>query len=590
MRSYKSVWISVQILLFLVWITACTFIPSDRLTRPSLNVPAQTDSRAGLTPPEVSLTPTLTPFQPAFSVPGPGSALATIQPVDDFIPAAGTEQSSSSPEVRKLWLDPNLPEQFRASLTLSDGIILVEEPDQASVRLEYGLRSPTSQWIYALVTPFPSLVDSLSSNNLRRAWAGEADGPFAGKPLLVDSSTHVALRVLWGEPASQAVMVLPKKELLSFAWKNQPSWAVIPFEDLEPRWKVLEVDGQSPLYKDFDPATYSLNVPISLNGDLVMENPAGILMAAPTNRLPERLTVLVMTGVTALVRSTAFAMEQKGIQYPAGGILQWLKEADLTHISNEVSFAKDCPPPDPFQSGTKFCSLPLYIDLLEAIGTDIVELTGDHIQDWGAAAMNQTIDMYQERGWLTYGGGKDIDLARQAITVEHNGNRLAWIGCNAKGGSYAQASANSPGAAPCDLAWMESEVTRLRNEGYLPIVTFQHFEYYTYQAQPDQKRDFRRMAQAGAVIVSGSQAHQPQAIEFSHAAFIHYGLGNLFFDQFEVSLATRQAFIDRHIFYDGRYLGTELLTGMFVDYAKMRPMTAPERKALLKSIFVASGW
>ena len=103
-------------------------------------------------------------------------------------------------------------------------------------------------------------------------------------------------------------------------------------------------------------------------------------------------------------------------------------------------------------------------------------------------------------------------------------------------------------------------------------------------------RDFRRLAQAGAVIVSGSQAHQPQAFDFEAGALIHYGLGNLFFDQLDVSQATRQAFIDRHVFYNGRYIGTELLAMLFVDYARPRPMTPGEREELLRAVFNASGW
>ena len=141
-----------------------------------------------------------------------------------------------------------------------------------------------------------------------------------------------------------------------------------------------------------------------------------------------------------------------------------------------------------------------------------------------------------------------------------------------------------------EMDWMTSEVKRLRNEGYLPIVTFQHFEYYTYQAQAPQIRDSHLMADAGAVIVSGSQAHQPQAIELRGGTLIHYGLGNLFFDQYEVSYATRQGFIDRHVFYDGKYIGTELLPILFIDYARPRPMTISERDELLNTVFGASGW
>ena len=73
------------------------------------------------------------------------------------------------------------------------------------------------------------------------------------------------------------------------------------------------------------------------------------------------------------------------------------------------------------------------------------------------------------------------------------------------------------------------------------------------------------MAEAGAVIVTGSQAHQPHAFEFERGSFLHYGLGNLFFDQTNQGEPPRTAFIDRHVFYDGRHISTELLTIYFVD-------------------------
>jgi poly-gamma-glutamate synthesis protein (capsule biosynthesis protein) len=101
--------------------------------------------------------------------------------------------------------------------------------------------------------------------------------------------------------------------------------------------------------------------------------------------------------------------------------------------------------------------------------------------------------------------------------------------------------------------------------------------------------DFRSLASAGAVIVSGSQSHYPQTMTFVDGNFVHYGLGNLFFDQMD-QLATRQGFVDRHVFYDGRYLGVELLTTVIEDYARPRPMTPAERNELLSLIFSLSHW
>ena len=63
---------------------------------------------------------------------------------------------------------------------------------------------------------------------------------------------------------------------------------------------------------------------------------------------------------------------------------------------------------------------------------------------------------------------------------------------------------------------------------------------------------------------------------FLGSRFIHYGLGNTFFDQQEG--INREGFIDRHVFYNGRYISTELLTITLENYSQPRPMTAEERK------------
>lgn len=245
-----------------------------------------------------------------------------------------------------------------------------------------------------------------------------------------------------------------------------------------------------------------------------------------------------------------------------------------------------------------FCSDTRYLSLLDAVGTDVVELTGDHFGDWGAEAMEYTISLYQERGWAFYGGGVNADLARQAVLLEHNGNRLAFIGCNIGNAvknevpAYAYATATTPGAATCDFDWLSHEVPRLVVQGYQIIFTFQHKEYYTYQTEPDLARDFGRVAGFGATIVSGSQSHQPHGFAFEGNSLIHYGLGNLFFDQLNycTDFACNYAFIDLHTFYNGRYLGVNLFPIQFTDLAKPRLMTPEEKAAFLKIIFQASGW
>ena len=490
-----------------------------------------------------------------------------------------------------LWVPPYLAETLGESLGDPLRGLFVSDAAAANVKLEVGERNLISRWVYAVVTPFSSAVQEISSNDLLSSWQDASAGVLGSQPLLMDQNTYEMFSAMWGAAADGRVQVIAKGELLDYAWAHQPAFAIVPFEALDPRWKVLPVDGGSPIRKDFDLESYPIKIPISLNGDPQL---TGLIKSnfeiPPTNRDPQKMTVVAMTGVTALVRATAYEMEKNGITYPDQDIRDELLGADIIHISNEVPFAEDCPYPNPTQADVRFCSRDSYIQLLEDVGTDVVELTGDHFQDWGTQAMFHTLDLYRARGWLYYGGGENLADGRKALLMENNTNRIAFIGCNAKGPSFAQAGETSPGAVLCDMDGMAEEISRLKGEGYLVIATFQHREYYTYAAQPDQQRDFRQMAEAGAVIVSGSQAHQPQSMEFLNGSFIHYGLGNLFFDQYGLCEACRQGLIDRHVFYGGRYISTELLPILFVDYARSRPMTLDEANSLFQILFQASDW
>jgi poly-gamma-glutamate synthesis protein (capsule biosynthesis protein) len=509
--------------------------------------------------------------------------LGEVLPTATFFPPSAVTPTF---EPDRVWADPDLPEELLEQLAGMDFLEMADQRENAATALLIGDENPLIYWVFAAAVPFPTVTDGISGEGIRSAWQGGASPQTLNRPILMDQDTVDFLTLYWGEPEASAVEVVDPGDLARLAWSQQPSLAILPFEALTPDWKVLKVDGISPLDQDFAPGSYGLSVPISAVGF-----DPNIFQEITSNRDENKFTSVVLTGVTALVRATAWTMELEGINYPARDILSYLVEADILHISNEVPFAQGCPYPDPGQQGLKFCSDSRYIELMDTIGTDVVELTGDHFGDYGPEAMLYTLEIYNQRGWPYYGGGADRADAQEPVLFEHHGNKIAFLGCNAKGGGYATANIGYPGAVACDFSTMTRQIEDLREEGYLPIATFQHFEYYTYLAQQDQIRDARTLTNAGAVIVSGSQAHQPQGFEIRADAFIHHGLGNLFFDQlYEVPPHTASAFIDRHIFYNGKHISTELLTIKFEDYARARPMTAGEREVLLRTTFSASGW
>jgi poly-gamma-glutamate synthesis protein (capsule biosynthesis protein) len=505
-----------------------------------------------------------------------------------------TPQSEPTPTntPTTVWVNPFLPESLLSNVTLNPKWQQVGEPDGADILLTVSEESPISTWVYALAAPFPTIADDIPAASVLQLWLGQSDPEMPVQHLLLDAETAGIFEEIWGKPSKQTVEIAPSVDISTFCWQSPDTWTILPFEKLDHTWKIVAIDGQSPIRKDFDTSQYLLKAPISMitNHENIDIKQNDILSIPISNRDPEKLSTVVLTGVTALVRATAQLMELNGMTYPAQDIGPWLREADILHINNEVPFAANCPPPFPRENNLVFCSKEKYIQLLEDIGTDVVELSGDHFQDWGDEAVHFTLDLYRERGWKYYGGGENLADGQKPLLMEHNGNRFAFLGCNAKGRGYASASETQPGAVFCNFDVLTTQIEELRQQGYLPIVTFQHLEYYDYKISPHLQEDFVKVAQAGAIIVSGSQAHQPHAFEFFNDAFLHYGLGNLFFDQLKEGIPMQQAFIDRHVFYDGKHISTELLTIRFVDYARSRPMTPEERAELLQTVFSLSIW
>ncbi|MBN2044220.1 MAG: CapA family protein [Anaerolineales bacterium] len=542
--------------------------------------------------PTIDLPAALTALAPSPEVVWPTMPISNVQ--ETVVTPAPEETQPNA--LYKLWVAPYLPDEIMQGVVVPAAIERVSDPGRADLLLDTGSQGQqVSALVYALAAPFPTLTDEINSEKLIQAWQGQVEGYLATGNLYLTERTRTVFSRFWGEPKGSFVRVVAEDQLVSAVWANAPAWALVPFEELTPKLKVIAVDGQSPIWKDFDPTNYRLSVPVSLNGEpaeLVDQLASALAEELPSilNRDAGKLTTVVLTGVTALVRATAYQMEDKGVLHPSGEIGPMLREADILHISNEVPFAESCPPPEPVNDRLVFCSADKYMELLEDIGTDVVELTGDHFNDWGTEATLHTFDLYDAEGWQYYGGGRTPEQGRLPITMEHNANKIAFIGCNGKGGSYTSSVRGLPGAVDCDFDLISSEIARLKAEGYLVIMTFQHQEVYSFRPSPEMIADFQFTADAGADIVSGSQAHQSHGLSFYSDSMVMYGLGNLFFDQLLISENTSRAIIARHTIYDSRHLSTEIIAIYFEDFSKPLYLLGEERDRFLRQIYSASDW
>lgn len=401
------------------------------------------------------------------------------------------------------------------------------------------------------VVAFPSLQTSIPLAQLEAIAQGNRDENLILIPSIAEQIS-----------ANENIVTVSAESLRSTLWQSRNLYTLLPLSEITLDYRILLVD-EMPILDQL--ATYPFT------GD------------------DSQLTRFTLSGVTALTRNTRVALDENGINWAVEAIQPYVLSSDFFHMSNEVSFVETCPQLNGTLLGgsSSFCSNPQHFELFNLLDVDVIELTGNHNNDYGYSAYEQTLEFYRNNQIATVGGGSTIDKARTPYIVNHNGNTIALVACNASGPYYALANQDASmlggirgGATDCDMDWLSATLPALSQEVDVLIVSVQYVEVEDYLPLESQQIDFRQIANLGADVVIGSQAHKPQTFEFyptrrGETAFIHYGLGNLFFDQ--PFWGNQRFFLDTLYIYDGQLRGIELFTGIIDDLARPRLMTADDR-------------
>lgn len=500
------------------------------------------------------------------------------------------------------------PPLLRQALEANANLVLITDTVSATVAPTIHITftaatqgTPLFRNFYAAATYFNTLESNISSQTIRELWQ-TTDTEFTGSDaafsrVVVLEEDLSPLTHLLGEAGTSVTAVPGFSDVVEAVKGSDRPLALLPFELLEPTLAVLAVDDENPVEnsKNFDESEYALVVDYHLDGLAASSTVETQLQAAlrelpQTNRDPSKLTVVAMTGVTAMVRGTAAQMDRYGAEWPATHVGPELASADITHISNEVPFVPGCET-NTSPNNLIFCSPPHYMATLELCGVDVIGLTGNHQNDYGREDALKSLEIYAKAGLPVYGGGINKEAAFAPHYIEHNGNKLAFLGANSYGPDFAWATDESPGSAEFDLNIMSATIRNIKKLGRASVVLVELQYQETYDMTPliEQRVDFNALVRAGADIVTGVQSHVPQALEFTDGKLILYGLGNLFFDQMW-SRATREGLVVKHTIYDGRHISTRLLPTLLHDFGQPQWATPEERDYLLSRVFQASYW
>ena len=442
--------------------------------------------------------------------------------------------------------------------------------DTASTAETRSDRDDIELWLPA--SGFGALLASIDSVDLEALLAGHYDGR------LILSETAAARLRQHGFSFHAGTRIVAHDQLFSALWRDKRSFTLAPVNELRMRMRVLWVDDKPVVDQLAD-------YPLALASDF-------------PNFSRDKLTRITLSGTTALARHTLPAVDAIGVERAVSGILDYARAADYFQITNEASMAPGCPDLGVvgFFGNNSMCMKPEHAAIFDLLDVDVVDLTGNHINDFGYDPLLRTLDYFEERGIALVGGGRDPRAARQPLIIEHNGTRIGWLACNEVGPAFAIANDDAkssygqrPGGVACDRSWLREALAVLSADVDLVLMTVQYREFERFTPTSSQQFDYRTFAEWGADVVIGTAEHKPMTFEFyptgrGETAIIHYGLGNLFFDQ--LSWGNRRFLLDTLYVYDGRLLSVELFPGIIDERARPRLLTGEDRFNFLHFMFI----
>ena len=192
---------------------------------------------------------------------------ATQEPIDPTskptLALTSTPQLLSPPYF--VWVDPSLPESAGDLISQQAEFNLSTSQEQALMTFSAAKSEQLiGSWTYLLVAPFYSSFDNIQYSDLSSFWkSGSANNPEFSS-LIMSKETKLFLSQFWVVPYTEGLSIIENDLILEEIWYDSTALAIIPFDQLEPSYKVISVDNHNPLTSSTDDDLYPLTFPIYL--------------------------------------------------------------------------------------------------------------------------------------------------------------------------------------------------------------------------------------------------------------------------------------------------------------------------------------
>lgn len=240
--------------------------------------------------------------------------------------------------------------------------------------------------------------------------------------------------------------------------------------------------------------------------------------------------------------------EQESFFEPARRVLRAgdvvIGHIEVPHSTADVQLSTDIPAPGADPAG---------LAAVAGAGFHVVTLAGNHMYDLGDVGIHDTIGHARKAGLQTAGAGANLDEARRAAIVEHDGMRVGVLSYNLVGPRESWANSRKPGVAyvkvlthyeldhaspggpptiytfadPAGLEAMAADIEELAARVDVVTVSMHKGVGHTPAVLAMYERPVAKAAiDAGAHAVFGHHAHIMRGIEVYRGRPIFHGLGN----------------------------------------------------------------
>jgi poly-gamma-glutamate capsule biosynthesis protein CapA/YwtB (metallophosphatase superfamily) len=258
----------------------------------------------------------------------------------------------------------------------------------------------------------------------------------------------------------------------------------------------------------------------------------------PAGQLME--VTLCFTGDNLLGARMPRLIEQHGADWPYSAVSEALNAADLTFGNLEcpiTDYAVRTPGKswESIQAGHNFifkAPPETSSSILRKAGYDVLSLANNHIMDYCAAGLLDTLSELEQAEIVAVGAGVDREHAFSARILRCNGLRIGFIAR-----SVIVPAASKAGDAAAGLAWqagkydleLAAAIRELSAVTDAVVVSFHWGIEGQRRHSAYQQQIARNCIDDGALLVIGHHPHCLQGIELYNGGVIAYSLGNFLF-------------------------------------------------------------